>query len=139
MQPLQRIMVIMFYLLFIFLSYPQLFNPYLRSAGEISCTVEETNRIRTTLGLKPLTMGMSWESKEKAAIDNYQAQSDKEKKVRCIEDIKERIEKTKEKRIDRAPIKGVGLADVNAVTDTNILSTVRWVMSTRSKQVSHKQ
>ena len=38
-------------------------------------------------------MGMSWENKEKTAIDNYQAQFDKEKKVRGIEDIQERIEK----------------------------------------------
>ena len=84
-------------------------------------------------------MGMSWENKEKTAIDNYQAQFDKEKKVRGIEDIQERIEKTKEKRIDRALIKGVGLADINAVTDTNILSTVRWVMNNRSKQKNGDQ
>jgi len=37
--------------------------------GEISCSVEETNRIRSLLGLKPLKLDKP--SKETEAIDNF--------------------------------------------------------------------
>ena len=40
------------------------------SNGEISCTVEETNRIRIALGLKPLDT-TSKKNKEQEAVDNF--------------------------------------------------------------------
>jgi U4/U6.U5 tri-snRNP-associated protein 1 len=37
--------------------------------GEISCSVEETNRIRALLGLKPLNTARA--NKEQEAVDNF--------------------------------------------------------------------
>jgi hypothetical protein len=47
--------------------------------GEVSCSVEETNRIRALLGLKPLKID-SDKSDEKGAVENFRRQRDKEQK-----------------------------------------------------------
>ena len=101
--------------------------------------MEETNRIRSMLGLNLLKVGMSWENKEKAAIGNYQAQLEKEENIRIIDGVREKIGKAKEKRVDRAQLKGIGLAEVDAARDTNLLSTIHWVMKSRSTQKSDNQ
>jgi hypothetical protein len=41
----------------------------IESNGEISCSVEETNRIRAMLGLKPLVVSKL--SKEAEAVENF--------------------------------------------------------------------
>lgn len=46
--------------------------------GEISCSIEETNRIRKLLGLKPLVIEK--QSDESAAVNNYNAKKDQDKK-----------------------------------------------------------
>lgn len=46
--------------------------------GEISCSVEETNRIRAALGLKPLNLERK--TKDQEAVDNLKAKRDKEAK-----------------------------------------------------------
>ena len=48
------------------------------SNGEISCTVEETNRIRKLLGLKPLNI--SEKSVEAIAVDNFRDKLEEEKR-----------------------------------------------------------
>ena len=58
-------------------------------AGEIVCTVEETNRIRLALGMKPLRLSPSRAKKEK----------EEERKAQPPPDaLRERIEKMKKKR-----------------------------------------
>lgn len=47
--------------------------------GEISCTVEETNRIRALLGLKPLNTAKRLDG-EKVAVDNFRQKKEKEAK-----------------------------------------------------------
>ena len=46
--------------------------------GEISCSIEETNRIRISLGLKPLNLEKP--NKEREAVDNFRANAEKHAK-----------------------------------------------------------
>ena len=46
--------------------------------GEISCSVEETNRIRAALGLKPLNMERK--NKEMEAVENFKSFREKEER-----------------------------------------------------------
>ena len=46
--------------------------------GEISCSVEETNRIRKLLGLKPLAIDKP--NEETQAVNNFHTQKQQEKK-----------------------------------------------------------
>ena len=46
--------------------------------GEISCSVEETNRIRALLGLKPLVINKP--NEELKAVQNFHSQKDKQQK-----------------------------------------------------------
>ena len=50
--------------------------------GEISCSVEETNRIRKLLGLKPLVLNTDKpeENDESKAVSNFHSQKNQEKK-----------------------------------------------------------
>ena len=45
--------------------------------GEISCTVEETNRIRALLGLRPLSSAKRIDE-EKVAVDNFRLKKEQE-------------------------------------------------------------
>ena len=44
--------------------------------GEVSASVEETNRVRALLGLKPLNVG---KSAEEVAVENWKREKEKEK------------------------------------------------------------
>lgn len=46
--------------------------------GEISCSVEETNRIRALLGLRPLNMDKG--DNEKEAVKNFRLNREREQK-----------------------------------------------------------
>ena len=46
--------------------------------GEISCSIEETNRIRALLGLKPLNE--SGKTAELQAVENFRAKREQEEK-----------------------------------------------------------
>lgn len=46
--------------------------------GEISCSVDETNRIRALLGLRPLNNEKG--SNEREAVQNFHANRDKERR-----------------------------------------------------------
>ena len=46
--------------------------------GEISCSVDETNRIRALLGLRPLNSEKG--GNERAAVENFQANREKLRK-----------------------------------------------------------
>ena len=52
------------------------------SNGEISCSIEETNRIRALLGLKPLKVDSK--SKEQISVQNFQNQKEGEAKYEIL-------------------------------------------------------
>ena len=51
------------------------------SNGEISCSVDETNRLRALLGLRPLKVDSSGgKSKEQESVDNFKRTKEEEER-----------------------------------------------------------
>eukprot|EP00602_Paraphysomonas_sp_CaronLab_P008497 CAMPEP_0185027142 /NCGR_PEP_ID=MMETSP1103-20130426/11931_1 /TAXON_ID=36769 /ORGANISM="Paraphysomonas bandaiensis, Strain Caron Lab Isolate" /LENGTH=816 /DNA_ID=CAMNT_0027561011 /DNA_START=222 /DNA_END=2672 /DNA_ORIENTATION=+ len=100
------------------------------SNGEISCSVEETNRIRALLGLKPLTTDKP--SKLQQAVDNFKEQ---QKKLEQAE-LKERIEKAKNKRLLKEKLDGKTLGEAD---EEGLSSAAAWVMRSRRKELTEKE
>ncbi len=48
------------------------------SNGEISCSIEETNRIRALLGMKPLVVDTKGETSEAHAVRNFKQKQEDE-------------------------------------------------------------
>ena len=107
------------------------------SNGEISCTVDETNRIRAMLGLRPLDMGKPVE--EQQAVDNFRAQKEAEDKARETREIAERLEKAKEKRLLHAKLQGTGLGDAANEDAAEFASAADWVKRSRKQEVLNKE
>lgn len=96
--------------------------------GEISCSIEETNRIRALLGMKPLTMEDS-ESKDYVAVQNMKNKREEEQKLRESAEILARIEKAKNKRLLNAKISAPAIDE-----DESAMSAAEWVVHSRKKQ-----
>jgi len=94
--------------------------------GEIEMSIEETNKLRISLGLKPLIINPK-EDKEKEA----QRQKEREETTKEHEssEIKARIAKAKHKRELYAKVGGPSIADLFA-TETENTST--WVEKSRT-------
>ena len=60
---------------------------------EISMSIEDTNKLRESLGLKPLRLTEDKDSKEKSAEDNYAQYKSNLVKQRQEKELKEKIEK----------------------------------------------
>ena len=99
--------------------------------GEISCSVEETNRIRAMLGMKPLNVETKM-NEERVAVDNFRNKAEKEKKSREAEELRLKLEKAKEKRVDKERLAGAGLSEIGKeAEDTSLLSAADWVKRSR--------
>lgn len=115
--------------------------------GEISCSIEETNRIRALLGMKPLNVGVA--SKEVQAVENFTAKREEEKRALETAALREKIEKAKNKRLLREKLGGATLSDVQTTSnidsntaaedDTALLSAAEWVKRSRKVELSHKE
>lgn len=96
--------------------------------GEVSCSIEETNRIRALLGLKPLNDVRL--DKEATAVENFK----NEKKEREAKELQQRIEEAKNKRLLNAKLKGVTLSSINIdEEDESLLTAADWVKRSRMK------
>ncbi|KAI9594173.1 SART-1 protein [Syncephalis fuscata] len=93
------------------------------NADEISLSLEETNKLRISLGLKPLEAGPS--NATVTAERNYREQRDKEKKAAEEKAIKNKIEKlqNRAKLSKKLEGKGLGEADVQS----GEVSAVDWL------------
>ncbi|PSR75548.1 hypothetical protein PHLCEN_2v9028 [Hermanssonia centrifuga] len=98
---------------------------------EESISLEETNKIRISLGLKPLTddKGPS-DDKEKQAEDNYTRQREKELKEKESKEIQDRIAKVRNKRELNAKLKGTTLGDAEDDVD----DTLKWIKRNKKKE-----
>jgi len=67
------------------------------SNGEISCSIEETNRVRLQLGLKPLKVSTTMSKKEKEERA-FAEKLEKEKLAQQSQEFKDRISKVRSKR-----------------------------------------
>ncbi|KAL7749657.1 hypothetical protein RI367_004885 [Sorochytrium milnesiophthora] len=77
--------------------------------GEISLSIEETNKLRAKLGLRPLDLTSS--GTKKSAEDNYAQHRDELARKSQAESIKQRIERSKNKRQLTAKLTGRTLGD----------------------------
>ncbi|KAF8071950.1 SART-1 family-domain-containing protein [Lyophyllum atratum] len=98
---------------------------------ESSISLEETNKIRISLGLKPLTDKPSAEdSPEKQAEDNYAKQREREQQERDSKKIQDRIAKVRNRKELNAALKGSTLGDADASVD----DTMKWLKRSKKKQ-----
>ncbi|KDQ59232.1 hypothetical protein JAAARDRAFT_192758 [Jaapia argillacea MUCL 33604] len=98
---------------------------------EESISLEETNKIRISLGLKPLTDDRApADDKDKQAEDNYAKARDTEVKARESKAIQERIAKVRNRRELHASLKGSTLGDADNDTD----DTLKWIKKAKKRE-----
>ncbi|TFY83285.1 hypothetical protein EWM64_g731 [Hericium alpestre] len=98
---------------------------------EESISLEETNKIRISLGLKPLTDDSGpADDKEKQAEDNYAKQREREVKEKETKRIQDRIAKVRNKRELNASLTGATLGDADADTD----DTLKWLKKAKKRE-----
>ncbi|KAI0749304.1 SART-1 family-domain-containing protein [Daedaleopsis nitida] len=98
---------------------------------EESISLEETNKIRISLGLKPLTDDKAPATdKEKQAEENYAKQREREAKEKETKAIHDRIAKVRNKRDLNAKLKGATLGDVDGDVD----DTMKWIKRSKKKE-----
>ncbi|KAJ7170704.1 SART-1 family-domain-containing protein [Mycena crocata] len=97
---------------------------------EESISLEETNKIRVSLGLKPLTDDSApADDKDKQAEDNYAKQRELETKQRESKKIQDRIAKVKNRRELNASLKGSTLGDADGDDDT-----LKWIKKSKKRE-----
>ncbi|PVG04430.1 SART-1 protein [Serendipita vermifera] len=90
----------------------------------VELSIEETNKIRISLGLKPLTDDKApVADKEKEAEDNYAKAREKDLKARNEKALRDKISKIRNKRELNAKLTGATLGDTNGDDD----DTRSWV------------
>ncbi|KAG6908342.1 hypothetical protein DXG01_005253 [Tephrocybe rancida] len=98
---------------------------------EESISLEETNKIRISLGLKPLSEDApTGNDKEKEAEDNYAKRREREDKERESKKIQDRIAKVRNRKELNASLKGSTLGDADADTD----DTLKWIKRSKKKE-----
>ncbi|KAF9066625.1 SART-1 family-domain-containing protein [Rhodocollybia butyracea] len=98
---------------------------------EESISLEETNKIRISLGLKPLTDDSKpADDKEKQAEDNYAKQREREAKERESKKIADRIAKVRNRRELNSSLKGTTLGDA----DAEVEDTLKWIKKNKKKE-----
>ncbi|KAF9099428.1 hypothetical protein BGX23_002446 [Mortierella sp. AD031] len=99
--------------------------------SEISASIEETNRIRLSLGLKPLKVGPETTSAQVAEENLTRHREDEAKKAR-EEAIKSKISKYKNKKELNKTLAGKGLGEASDDDDDGDL--YKWTMKSRAKE-----
>lgn len=105
---------------------------------EESISLEETNKIRISLGLKPLTDDSApADDKEKQAEDNYAKQRERQVKERETKQIFDRIAKVRNRRELYTSLKGATLGDPDGDTE----DTLKWIRKAkkRDKELAKKR
>ncbi|KAG6885672.1 hypothetical protein C0993_011436 [Termitomyces sp. T159_Od127] len=98
---------------------------------EESISLEETNKIRISLGLKPLAEDApTANDKDKQAEDNYAKRREREEKERESKKIADRIAKVRNRKELNASLKGSTLGDADGDVD----DTLRWIRRSKKKE-----
>lgn len=111
--------------------------------GEISCSIEETNRVRALLGMKPLKLDSK--TAESTALENFRLKRESESKEVRDAEIRYKLEQAKNRRLEKAQLQGgKGLSDVNGSgkgddDDDLLLSAADWVKRSRVKTVENAE
>ncbi|CAA7267035.1 unnamed protein product [Cyclocybe aegerita] len=98
---------------------------------EESISLEETNKIRISLGLKPLTDDKAPAlSSDQQAEDNYAKLREKEAAQRQAKKVQENIAKVRNRRELNASLKGATLGDAEEDVD----DTLKWIKRNKKKE-----
>jgi len=102
------------------------------TSGEIECSVEETNRIRAALGLKPL----SSTSSNNTISTKERYEPEKLAKERNTLEVQAKIDRLKDKQISTITGKSLGekLAEEEGANDVSA-----WVTKSREKEMAEKR
>eukprot|EP00741_Cyanophora_paradoxa_P001234 tig00000471_g1191.t1 len=104
------------------------------AAGEVSCSIEETNRIRALLGLKPLKLDNEEEEKKKREQRIKAAEEAKKEREQLI--MSARIQEAKEKRMANAVFAGKTLAEELAGEEESAAS---WIEKSRKLEQERRE
>jgi U4/U6.U5 tri-snRNP-associated protein 1 len=96
--------------------------------GEISMSIEETNRVRAALGLKPLSLGPK---KKDANVVNLQKTSEQVDEERAREDLQKKIAQSKKKRELTQKLAGQSIGEQLKASASS--SALDWVKQSRTK------
>ena len=107
------------------------------SNGEISASVEETNRIRAQLGLKPLAAEGGGPSKEAEAKVNGEERQRQFAKEEAEEAMREKLDAARRQRLLHQKLKGKSLGEQLAGEEMD--SAAAWVMKSRTQEEVRKE
>ncbi|KAJ3714263.1 SART-1 family-domain-containing protein [Lentinula raphanica] len=98
---------------------------------EESISLEETNRIRISIGLKPITEDPEpANDNDRQAEDNYAKEKEREAKERETKAITDRIAKARNRRELNASLKGATLGEAGGDID----DTLKWIKKNKKKE-----
>ncbi|KAI7879460.1 SART-1 protein [Lichtheimia hyalospora FSU 10163] len=96
-----------------------------------SISIEETNALREKLGLPPLAQDAEQPADpDQEAFDNYQKKKEQDEKAAQADEIRARIEKSKNRKKNLEKLQGKGLGDATESTD----DALDWVKKSRQRQ-----
>ena len=107
--------------------------------GEVSCSIEETNKLRLALGLRPLNIGPSGvePTAEEIAVRNWSDARQNDQSEKRLAEIEEQLARARRKRelrshnsVGERP--GLGDSNPREANDTAALSAADWVRKSRS-------
>lgn len=108
------------------------------AGGEISCSVDETNRLRAILGMKPLNVGNAAVSEKEAAMKKeHMERLAKQAKQAQLAELEERLAKAKRQRELHEKLKGKSLGQ-SLSEETGMSSASSWVERSRLREVQEK-
>jgi len=96
---------------------------------EISLSIEETNKLRISLGLKPLSVDN--EPVKESAEDNYEKYKKDLKKTEETKKIQEKIQRSRNKRELKKKLSGKGLGELGEDEDDDALA---WIKRQKKRQ-----
>ena len=108
--------------------------------GEISCSIEETNRIRALLGMKPLAINDKESlNPEQEAVLNLKRKEEAERKTHDTADLMERIERAQNRRLLNSKLEGKALGELEGGEEASMLNAAEWVKRSRLKHASDQE
>lgn len=108
------------------------------SVNQDTLTIEETNKVRISLGLKPIGAEIDEDAppdEDEIAENNFANRRAEEKKARAEREVKERLDKVKNQRALHAKLKGATLGDSSK---EDALSAKNWI-KTQKKRSSKRE
>lgn len=115
------------------------------SVNQDSLTLEETNKVRISLGLAPIGGEVDADAPpdaDEVAEQNFAKRQAEEKAARAEREVKERLDKVKNQRALHAKLKGSTLADENkddALTAKNWIKTQKKRAARRERELAERR